>query len=64
MGLAAFYFIDNAAHLGGALAGAGLGFATRGVRPEEATPALDAAGAVAAAILVLGALFTIVRLVS
>jgi membrane associated rhomboid family serine protease len=63
MGLAAFYFIDNAAHLGGALAGAGVGFATRDSR-DAATPSLDAAGAVAAAILILGALFTIVRLVS
>jgi membrane associated rhomboid family serine protease len=64
MGLAAFYFIDNAAHLGGALAGAGVGFATRESRQDAATPALDAAGAFAAAILILGALFTIVRLVS
>jgi membrane associated rhomboid family serine protease len=63
MGLAAFYFIDNAAHVGGALAGAGVGVALRNVRADH-SGALDSIGAVAAAILILGALFTIVRLLS
>jgi len=65
MGLAAFYFIDNAAHLGGALAGAGVGYVTRDSRPDAGTTAAgDASGVVAAAILILGALFTILRLVT
>jgi membrane associated rhomboid family serine protease len=68
VGVVGFTFIDNAAHLGGALAGvlAGIAAAPRGdAEPDSArTRALDAAGWIAVAILIAGALFTISRLLA
>jgi membrane associated rhomboid family serine protease len=64
MGLAAYFFIDNAAHAGGTLTGAALGrFAIQTPRVSDARlKALDALGWVAAAVLLAGALFTVKRL--
>ena len=59
-----FFFIDNGAHLGGALAGAlvGLAAAPSDAAVEfEPTIAADAAGWLASAVLLGGALFTIWR---
>ena len=61
LGIAAFMFIDNAAHLGGALSGAGIGYAVcrwGTLRQRE----LDAAGLAAAVIVGAGAIFTVTRL--
>ena len=61
MGLAAFMFIDNAAHVGGALTGAAIGFLT--ARNAKLGAAFgDSAGWAAAAGLLLGAVLTVVLL--
>ena len=62
LGIAAFMFIDNAAHLGGALTGAAIGHAVcRWGQPYQRH--IDAAGLTAAVILGAGAVFTVTRLV-
>ncbi len=61
LGIAAFMFIDNAAHLGGALSGAALGYAVcrwGAHRQRE----FDAAGLAATVVLAAGAVFTVTRL--
>ena len=61
MGLAGINFIDNAAHLGGLLGGAAIGFALpRGDARRESIVA--ALGVAAIAILAAGAVFTVYRL--
>jgi membrane associated rhomboid family serine protease len=65
MGLAAFTYIDNAAHLGGVATGALLGAV---MVPRDATfdhrgEGVEVLGWAAAAVLAAGALFTIMRLV-
>lgn len=77
LGLVGFAFIDNAAHAGGTVAGALMGFATipRTAPDETAVDGalthgedrydiVDAVGALAACLVVLGAIFTIDRLLS
>jgi membrane associated rhomboid family serine protease len=62
LGIAAFLFIDNAAHAGGTAAGAAMGYvATRASRDRSLDP-WDAAGVAAAIVLAAGAVFTIARL--
>jgi rhomboid protease GluP len=61
MGAAAFMFVDNAAHLGGALGGVLIGLLVR--RRNDRQRAMDAAGTVAMAIVIVGAMFTILHLV-
>lgn len=65
MGLAAFSYIDNAAHLGGVATGALLGaiMVPRDATFEHRGEGVEALGWAAAAVLAAGALFTIVRLV-
>jgi len=61
LGVAAFMFIDNAAHLGGALTGAAIGDAVcRWGQSHERQ--FDAAGLTAAVIVGAGAIFTVTRL--
>lgn len=61
LGLAAFMFIDNAAHAGGAAAGAAIGHWMR--RADQQTRDWsDLAGTAAACILAAGAVLTILRL--
>jgi membrane associated rhomboid family serine protease len=59
LGVAAFFFIDNAAHVGGALAGAGVGWLSARADRQDA---IDRAGWVAAVVLAGGACFTVARL--
>lgn len=61
LGLAAFMFIDNAAHAGGAAAGAAIGYWMRHVDQQDRDWS-DLAGTVAACILAVGAIATILRL--
>jgi membrane associated rhomboid family serine protease len=65
MGLAAFTFIDNAAHLGGVATGAMLAavMVPRGAESDPRGEGLEALGWIASAVLAAGALFTIMRLV-
>lgn len=61
LGIAAFMFIDNAAHLGGALTGAAIGDAVcRWGQSRQRE--FDAAGLAAAVIVGAGAIFTVTRL--
>lgn len=65
MGLAAYFFIDNAAHAGGAITGALLGrfaISKRG-QSDAGARTLDGLGWIAAAVLLAGAVFTAARLV-
>lgn len=66
LGLFGFAFIDNAAHGGGALAGAAVGALSIPHGGEELSPArvhmLGAVGAASAGVLVLGAAWTVSRL--
>jgi membrane associated rhomboid family serine protease len=65
-GLLGYFFIDNAGHAGGVLAGLGIGLlAARANRDRSGQWArtLDACGWTAAGVLVAGAIFTIGRLV-
>lgn len=62
LGIAAFIFIDNAAHLGGALTGALIGFVLTRPRWKAHERELRWAGLIAAALLIAGAAFTIRRL--
>ena len=61
LGIAAFMFIDNAAHLGGALTGAAIGDAVCRWGPSQPRP-FEAAGLTAAVIVGAGAIFTVTRL--
>jgi membrane associated rhomboid family serine protease len=64
-GAIGFFFIDNAAHVGGALTGALVGLLTvprGGERNESIDRHLDRLGWLAAAVLITGAAFTVVRL--
>jgi hypothetical protein len=54
--------LDNAAHAGGALTGAAIGFFTTSRDSAAARTTLDHAGWVAAVILSAGAIFTVLRL--
>jgi membrane associated rhomboid family serine protease len=63
MGMAAFMFIDNAAHLGGAATGAALGFLTTAHARGE-SGLFDALGILASGILIGGAIFTVSRLIA
>lgn len=63
MGIAAYMFIDNVAHLGGALTGAVLGSVAVSCDRRVSRQANERAGLMAAAILLGAALFTITRLV-
>lgn len=64
LGIVAFFFIDNAAHLGGALAGAAVGWLSASAAASKPLArALDAAGWLSAAILTAAAVFTATRLV-
>jgi membrane associated rhomboid family serine protease len=66
LGIFGFAFVDNAAHAGGAIGGALVGLATLppgGARPSRARERLlDALGAVAAVVLVAGAVMAVARL--
>jgi membrane associated rhomboid family serine protease len=62
MGMAAFFLIDNAGHAGGALAGAAIGLALRPGDSSARRDTGDNLGAIAALVLIAGALFTIARL--
>ncbi|GJG86503.1 hypothetical protein tb265_16840 [Gemmatimonadetes bacterium T265] len=63
LGVIGFALIDNAGHAGGTAAGALIGFLTipRAGTPIRRTPVLDALGWLAAAVLVAGAVLTLVR---
>lgn len=63
-GLAAFFFIDNAAHAGGAVTGVLLGLALPPAQPSDPFDGVDALGIGAAAILAGGAVFTVMRLLA
>jgi membrane associated rhomboid family serine protease len=65
MGLAAFMFIDNAAHFGGVATGALLAavMVPLGAESDPGGEGLEALGWIASAVLAAGALFTIMRLV-
>jgi len=63
MGIAAFMFIDNAAHVGGVATGAAMGYvSTLGERTRASRPA-DLSAVLASLVLVGGAVFTIGRLI-
>jgi len=62
IGTAAYSFIDNAAHAGGALTGATLAFLLGPGRSSDPPDRADAFGAAAALVLAAGAVFTIARL--
>lgn len=65
VGAVGSFFIDNAAHLGGAVGGFVLGVVVRRVRHRVVWAAtLDACGWIAALVLMAGALFTIGRLLA
>jgi rhomboid protease GluP len=61
IGVAAFAFIDNAAHLGGLAGGALAALAVGRAGPERART-MDAVGVAAAVVVIAGAAFTIARL--
>jgi membrane associated rhomboid family serine protease len=63
MGIVAYVFIDNVAHLGGAVTGAVIGAVAVSYDRRVSRPANERAGVIAAAILLGGALFTITRLI-
>lgn len=63
MGIAAYVFIDNAAHLGGALTGAAMGAVAVSWDRRVSRQANERAGLIAAAVLFGAALFTMTRLV-
>ena len=66
-GIAGFFFIDNGAHLGGALAGAAMGFIATFRANASSSPEWDrrieALGWLSAAVLLGGAVFTTLQLV-
>ena len=62
LGIVAYAFIDNAAHAGGALTGAAIGYFTISRDSDASRITLDSAGWAAAAILWAGAVFTVLRL--
>lgn len=68
LGLLGFFFIDNFAHIGGALTGLWCGAVMIPAEGQSVTPGrerlLDTLGWVAAAILLAGAAFTVRRLIS
>lgn len=59
MGIVAFMFIDNAAHAGGAAAGAALGLLATKWTGRTSVRAWDVAGGLASLVLVAGAIFTL-----
>ena len=65
-GIAGFFFIDNAAHLGGALAGAAIGLVATFRADTSSSPEWDrrieALGWLSAAVLLAGAVFTTLQL--
>jgi membrane associated rhomboid family serine protease len=61
---AAFFFIDNAAHAGGTVAGALLGLALPSAQPSDPFDGVDALGLISAFVLAAGAVFTIIRLLA
>jgi membrane associated rhomboid family serine protease len=63
MGIAAFMFIDNAAHAGGAATGAAIGYLSAGPPGRSSTASAQTAGGIAALVLAAGAIFTIGRLI-
>jgi membrane associated rhomboid family serine protease len=63
MGIVAYVFIDNLAHLGGALTGAVVGWVAVSADLRISRQANERGGVIASAILLGGALFTITRLV-
>ena len=66
MGVVLFFFIDNAAHIGGALTGALIGVMTTPRRGQSFSPgwtrAWDRAGWIAVDVLAVGVYFAIWRL--
>lgn len=64
MGIAAYVFIDNAAHLGGALTGAVIGSVAVSGDRRVSRQTNERTGLMAAAILLGGGLFTITRLLA
>jgi membrane associated rhomboid family serine protease len=63
MGMVAYVFIDNIAHLGGALTGAVVGWVAVSADLRISRQANERAGVIASAILLVGALLTITRLI-
>lgn len=65
LGAIGFFFIDNAAHIGGAAAGLALGTIAKRVRHRARWLAiLDGCGWIAALVLIAGAIFTVGRLLA
>jgi len=63
-GTAAYYFIDNAAHAGGAITGALLALLLPPAQPSDPFDGVDMAGVLASVVLAGGAAFTIYRLLA
>lgn len=62
IGVIGYQFIGNAAHAGGALAGASVAWMTRGSSPSDPDPVGDAVGWASVAALAIATLYTGVRL--